>query len=487
MRLAAWPGSPTTPAQDNFMLRTTVLMTALAAACSLPAPASAASDQQLRAIREEIRAMKDMYEARLQALEQRLQQAQPVAAPAPVAAAVPVAPPQALAPPPVGARTASNVFNPDIALVLGGTLSNLSRDPARYRLQGFIPSGGEVGPGKRSFNLGESELTLSANVDPLFAGHLTFALSAENEASVEEAWVQTRALSNGVNFKAGRFLSSVGYLNNQHAHTWDFVDAPLAYQAFFGGQYRPDGIQAKWLLAADRFVELGMELGNGASFPGSARNKNGFGAGTVFAHAGDDIGNSGSWRAGLSYLRTSATERAYEDTIPAGASTTNAFGGKSSIWIADAIYKWAPNGNSTQQNFKLQGEYFRRKESGTLALDRTGESPASDRYASTQSGWYLQGIYQFMPNWRTGLRYDRLSSGRQSIGLVDHAIFSEDSFPILAAYAPSKASLMLDYSPSEFSRLRLQLARDKSSPGVVDNQIFLQYIMSLGTHAAHAF
>jgi hypothetical protein len=46
---------------------------------------------------------------------------------------------------------------------------------------------------------------------------------------------------------------------------------------------------------------------------------------------------------------------------------------------------------------------------------------------------------------------------------------------------------MFDYSPSEFSRLRLQLARDQSRPGVTDNQIFLQYIMSLGTHAAHSF
>jgi hypothetical protein len=46
---------------------------------------------------------------------------------------------------------------------------------------------------------------------------------------------------------------------------------------------------------------------------------------------------------------------------------------------------------------------------------------------------------------------------------------------------------MLEFNPSEFSRLRLQLARDRSRPGVTDNQIFLQYIMSLGAHAAHAF
>ena len=33
---------------------------------------------------------------------------------------------------------------------------------------------------------------------------------------------------------------------------------------------------------------------------------------------------------------------------------------------------------------------------------------------------------------------------------------------------------MLDYSPSEFSRLRLQLAQDKSQPGITDNEIFVQ-------------
>lgn len=46
---------------------------------------------------------------------------------------------------------------------------------------------------------------------------------------------------------------------------------------------------------------------------------------------------------------------------------------------------------------------------------------------------------------------------------------------------------MVDWSPSEFSRLRLQLARDKSRSGEADNQLWLQYIMSLGAHGAHKF
>jgi hypothetical protein len=46
---------------------------------------------------------------------------------------------------------------------------------------------------------------------------------------------------------------------------------------------------------------------------------------------------------------------------------------------------------------------------------------------------------------------------------------------------------MLDFSFSEFSRFRLQLAADKSRAGVTDNQVILQYIHSLGAHGAHRF
>ena len=45
---------------------------------------------------------------------------------------------------------------------------------------------------------------------------------------------------------------------------------------------------------------------------------------------------------------------------------------------------------------------------------------------------------------------------------------------------------MLDYSNSEFSRLRLQYNRDESQPQI-DHQWLLQYTMSLGAHGAHRF
>ena len=58
---------------------------------------------------------------------------------------------------------------------------------------------------------------------------------------------------------------------------------------------------------------------------------------------------------------------------------------------------------------------------------------------------------------------------------------------VVDSYNPSRSSLMADYSWSEFSRLRLQYAHDKSMQGITDNQVTLQYIMSLGAHGAHKF
>jgi hypothetical protein len=92
-----------------------------------------------------------------------------------------------------------------------------------------------------------------------------------------------------------------------------------------------------------------------------------------------------------------------------------------------------------------------------------------------------------MPMWRVGYRYDQLNAGKTNIGLVDSGVLSAADFPILGAYNPKRNTVMVDWSPSEFSRLRLQLARDYSRIGFTDNQIFLQYIVSMGAHGAHKF
>ncbi len=160
--------------------------------------------------------------------------------------------------------------------------------------------------------------------------------------------------------------------------------------------------------------------------------------------------------------------------------------------MLDGILKWAPNQNPTYTNFKLQGEYFRRRENGDLTYNAANTAgafsgPQTSGFTSAQSGWYLQGVYQFIPMWRVGYRYDKLNAGTTSIGVVESAAIAAADIPILSAYNPTRHTVMVDWSPSEFSRIRLQAASDKSRSDATDHQVFLQYIVSLGAHGAHKF
>src|SRR5438034_1921384 len=413
-------------------------------------------------VREELKQLQQ----RIQQLEKRLQETENVAAQA-------------------SARPAGeNAFNPAVSVILQGTAARSSLDPNTYRISGLLPPTGEIGPARRGFSLGESELFMTANIDPYFRGQLVASLTPEDTVEVEEAFFQTLGLGKGFTIKGGRFLSSIGYQNQIHQHARDFQDAPLAYTAFLGGRLTDDGVQLRWIAPTDLFLELGTELGRGRTFPGTDPNKNGTGLWTAFAHVGGDIGASTAWRTGLSYVRTSPQDRAVPDMDALG---TQSFTGRSNLWIADFILKWAPGGNPTVTNFKLQGEYFRRKESGALSFDDTAQAApvfgaATGDYASRQSGWYLQGVYQFMPQWRAGYRRDQLNHGTVSNGI---GLTSADSPLLLTDYNPKRNTLMVDWSPTEFSRIRLQLASDKSRFGMTDNPVLLQSIYSLGAHGAH--
>lgn len=459
---------------------------AFAAALAVSGSVQAAGDADLAAIRAQINEMKSSYEQRIAALEQKLVSAEAKASRAEVVAnAAESSSKQA------GRLSGANAFNPEISLILDAKYGNTSRDPGSYRIKGFVPNGGEIAPPARSFSLGETELAISANIDHLFRGNVRLSVADEGGSGViatEEASIETLSLPAGFKVKAGRFLSGIGYLNQQHPHEWDFVDAPLAYKAFYGSRLANDGVQLKWVAPSETFIELGAEMARGAGFPGSERNKNGNGLGALFAHVGGDAGISNAWQAGLSYVRTSPRARAWDDTDSLGAATSNSFSGRSTTWGADFVWKWAPNGNAKYSNFKFQSEYFQRKESGALAYDDSANSNVygvvGDQLRSRQSGWYAQGVWQFMPEWRLGYRYDALNSGRFSLG----GVVAAADLGSLAAHAPRRHSLMLDWSPSEFSRVRLQLARDNSrGAGGMDNQFFVQYLMSLGAHGAHKF
>src|SRR5574343_156769 len=462
---------------------------AMAAMLVATGSAYAADNAELAAIRAQIDDMKRVYEQRIAALEQKLAQAETRSAAVSVTESAASSIP-ASSSPSVGAASS---FNLEVSLILQGQYRSM-KDVADRGITGFWPADGHehgdgiAGISKRGFSVDHTELVLAANIDPYWRGQAIIS-ALDGSAEVEEAWFQSLGLGYGLGLKAGRFRSAIGYLNEQHPHMWDFADAPLMYRALFGdeGSYVQDGAQFKWLAPTDTFIELGAEVGRGANFPGTDRNKNGSGAATAFAHIGGELGISHNWRAGVSYLTTQAKSRAAHFAGTVDQEVEGLFDGRSQTVIADFVWKWAPNGNPAQRNFKFQAEYFQRREKGdfTCATPEDASTAVScdglqSTYRARQSGWYAQGVYQFTPNWRAGVRYEQLDSGTRDFG--DNA-----AYLMVDSYRPKKASAMVDYSWSEFSRLRLQYAQDKSMLGITDHQVTLQYVMSLGAHGAHKF
>lgn len=371
--------------------------------------------------------------------------------------------------PVLASAAGSNAFNPDIALILSGTYSDIQHDPADYAIPGF-PLADETSPGERGFALGESELSVSSNIDPDWYGLMTLALSGDGSADVENAFVQTTGLGHGLTLRGGRFFSGIGYLNEQHAHTWDFVDSPLPYRAFLGNQYKDDGVQLRWVAPTDLYTEFGTEWLAGSNFPAGGNANKGRGAWSAFVHVGDDVGDSNSWRAGLSYLATKSMDR-----VTTSAAGDDLFSGNSKLMVADFVWKWAPEGNNYDRNFKLQAEYMQQDNGG----DFTPAGSSAAGYKAKARGWYIQGAYQFTHGWRIGLRHDQLAADDPGAAFSGTVLDRQD-------VTPKRNSIMIDYANSEFSRLRLQYNRDESGP-VADNQWYLQYQMSLGAHGAHQF
>lgn len=377
------------------------------------------------------------------------------------------------------AADSGNAFNPKISLILDGQYATYSSD-AEADIPGFV-LGPETEFAPEGFSVGESELVIEANIDDQFHGWTTIALENEDGDTVvalEEAYINTLALPHGLAVKFGRFFSDIGYQNHQHAHAWEFADAPLVYRSFLGNQLGDDGLQLRWVAPTDVFLEFGGELLRGDGFPAGDDGQDDIGAWTAFAHVGGDVGAGGSWRAGLWHFDGKAADRR------SGEDIETAFTGKSRISGLDLVYKWAPNGNANVRNLVVQAELMRRSEDGTVVSDPDGAADTS-AYDGDQLGWYVQSIYQFMPRWRVGLRYDRLSANNDVANPV-----AGTSLETLAndGEHPQRVSAMVDFSNSEFSRLRLQFNRDESrGGGETDDQVLVQYIYSLGSHPAHQF
>lgn len=391
--------------------------------------------------------------------------------------------------------------NSQVSLIVDMRGASYSQDPANYSLPGF-QLGGEAGLTDEGFSLGHTELAIAGNIGEFLEGKFAGVIHHhvdEVETEMEEFWLQTVGLGNGLTIKAGRFFSDIGYINNKHPHAWDFVDEPLVYRGLLGMQYKDDGIQASWIAPTDLYWRTGVEAFKGKQFPFNSSRHDKLDTFTFFTEIGGDIDESQSWQLGLSYMQGDSVlrtgghghhheheeEEDHHDAEPYEEEGEEehmpAFSGKSRLAAVDFVYKWAPGGNPKNRSFVLQMEYFDRRETGRIDMLHDGKIEETTPFTSRQRGAYIQSVYKFHPHWKVGLRYDRLFS--KSTG--DMEILTEAGL-VSGGHRPHRTSAMVAWVPNEYTTLRLQYNRDNSRP-VTDHQWLLQFVYSFGPHGAHQF
>ena len=454
------------------MTKKTLLAVCVLAAISAPAFAAApAKPSRVDDLEARIQALEANAEALKQQAADALAAAQEAKAALEAmkteqAAAAETAAAEAPAPPADAGGANGNAFNPAMSVILNGAYAHNSMDPDNYYRSGF-PLGGDAGPAAQGLSIAESEVSLYANIDEKFFGQLTLTASndhGEDHVGVENAFIETTSLPNGLGVRAGRFFSDIGYLNSHHAHTDNFYDRPLAYQAFLGGQYGDDGVQLHWLAPTPIFLQFGVEAFAGNNFPSGGGGHNGVGVLTGFVKAGGDFNDDTSWLAGLSMLKSTTVD------------AEDGFSGDNKLYIADGTIKWAPNGNLKDGGLTVRGEYLVDERDGNYTAPaelQPGQSPFDQPWNGRRRGGYLEAVYRINRTWELGYRYDKL--------------WADNTGPYASDFDPSRNSVELTWLNSEFALVRLQLSHDLPNPFGSDNVLTLQYQVALGAHGAHAF
>jgi len=362
---------------------------------------------------------------------------------------------------------ASALTNPNISLVLDTFMysSNLNHTELENR---GIPDFTTNGLDRRTgFDFREAELALFAPVDPYFNLYANFPI-VENGISVEELYAVTTFLPWGFQIKGGKFKSNFSRLDAQHPHAWDFFDIPLPYRAFLGdeGLGGQKGVQITYLPPLPVYTLIGIEGFQGENellFGDDAAD--GPHAVSAFVKFSADLTDTSTFYFGPAIL--------YGKTKNTNIIPNAEVAGDSTLYELEAVWKWKP---ANAQTLIVQSEYMFLTTSGGTAQDLT--TMIVDPLKRRQDGFYIQALYRFY-RWGIGARYDMLNVFAETF---TRAGVQQDSG------TPWREAAAVEFNPSEFTRIRLQLAHDRSDPhGRTNDEIILQFLFGIGAHAAHAF
>lgn len=376
---------------------------------------------------------------------------------------------------PTGQITAGSAFNPHISLILDGAYHWDNRRGEIAEPAGFAGDH-HHGHGHdhhhmldQGFNLRETEMVFTAAIDNYLDAMVTLALHGDHGIEVEEAFATTRALPAGLQVKFGKFLSDIGYINQQHPHDWDFADRPLMNELLFGDHgLQEAGVQLSWVPATPFYTRFGVEALQGDNYSlvgeSDARGPRLF---TGFAKAAPNLGYNHALQIGLFGGYTDSWQ--VEDDH---GNHAHEYSGDTWFAGTDWVYRYDAGRCYGAGDVRLQAEY-------ALRVREYQEAGVPGDLSDRQDGLYAQAVYGLAPRWTAGLRYD-------VVGATNRA--RNESFGASHRYAAN-----VTFNATEFSRFRLQVnhgryAEDSGHGHHNDfTQVFLQYVLSMGTHGAHAF
>jgi len=403
--------------------------------------------------------------------------------------------------------TSGNRFNPDLSVILEGNTYYDDVDGEGDDLVGMAEGinhvhGGDAhahGGEEPGFNLKPTELIFSASVDPHFDAFVQAVINDDGSVGLEEAYFTSRGLPAGLQVKGGKFLSGIGYHNAKHRHQWTFIEQNLPYQHLLGAHGLKDsGVQLTWTPATPFYTRFGVEALQGdqavvGRFDGeealdgtvlSDAQMDRFGAPkegprlfTAFAKVAPNLGYSHELQAGLFGVLASDQQEVH------GEWGTDAHILTGRYWVAgtDWVYAYDAPHQYGKGDFKLSAEYLYAQKDLEVAYHE-GAVPVGDERTFREDGFYLQGRYGVIANWRVGARYDM-------VGLINEKTVGVTGTP--EDYdASSRVSANLTWTPTHFTRIQAQWSRAAIATANGDetvNQYYLRYVLSMGQHGAHDF
>lgn len=342
-------------------------------------------------------------------------------------------------------------MNPNMAVLLDFDGAAFSTEP--------LQTGGHD-PDHNGFTLRQLEIALGASVDPFL--RLDADLVFKEGVEVEEAYATTLGLPWNLQARAGEFYTHFGRLNEQHPHSWNFVDQPLANGKFLGeDNHHAKGVELSWLSPLPwAFTIYGSIQEAGAPCCAVTYSPTDEQV-AVVQSAGDlvyeavveqffPIGDDLSLLWGLS--------------TQAGPAQYMGADGRAEMQGTDLLLRYKPVGSTSRWSVELQTEAILRTRHvpGTLLVDQGG---------------YSQLVWRINPEWETGARYELVN------GLRNDPFDASGLGPFV-----QRGIAQLTFYPSHFSRIRIEGSvgdRNDGSPLVY--ALIADLEVTIGAHGAHSY